>query len=240
MNGLVEQTELPTIEPARAVTPMDLMDKAVQHGMGADELEKLLALQERYEASQAKKAFSAALAGFQAAVPTIQKNKQADRYTYASFDEIMRTIKPFLSTAGLSVRFTTEMSGDDIITATCTVTHCAGHSESSHFAAPVDSQMRVNNTQKMGSANSYAKRYCLVNALNLSVSDDADDDGGAAGTAYITEEQVITIQDHIDSIDGWDEDKTDKFLVWLKADEFEYIHAADFERAVNFLKRKAK
>ena len=185
-NELIEQPTLPTIESPAVMTPMDLMASAVAHGMGADELEKMLVLQERWEANKAQKAFSAALAGFQSAVPTITKNKTAEGkgqfqgYQYATFDHIMRTIKPYLETAGLSLRFTTELTGESIITSTCTVTHRDGHSETSRFAAPVDVQMRVNNTQKMGSANSYAKRYCLVNALNLSVGEQ-DDDGASAG-----------------------------------------------------------
>jgi hypothetical protein len=179
MKELQTQAELPTIAPAPEMTPMALMQQAVAHGVGADELGKLMALQERWEASKAQKAFSAALAGFQAVVPTITKNKTADRYQYATFDHIMRTIKPYMETAGLALRFTTELTGESIITATCTVTHRDGHSETSAFAAPVDAQMRVNSTQKMGSANSYAKRYCLVNALNLSVGEQ-DDDGASA------------------------------------------------------------
>jgi hypothetical protein len=241
MNDLNE-LEVVQAESSRIVTmtPMDLMQKALENNVDPDQLGKLMDLQERYEAKQAQKAFSAALAGFQAVVPTIHKNATADRYGYASFDHIMGTIKPLLATAGLSVRFSTEMTGDSVITVICTISHRDGHSETSQFSAPVDSQMRVNSTQKMASANSYACRYAIRNALNLSIGD-FDDDGAGAGTPLIDESQVAIINDYIESIgDDWDQAKQDKFLEWLKAQVIEDIAVADFPRAVNFLRGKAK
>lgn len=229
MNEIIKtENEAPAM-----ITPMDLMAQAIEKG-GADELEKLMLLQERYEANRAQKAFSAALAGFQAAVPPIHKNKQADRYTFASFDEIMRIIKPYLATAGLSIRFTTETTGESVITATCTITHRDGHSEESHFAAPIDPQMRVNQTQKMGSANSYAKRYCLVNALNLSLSDE-DDDGAGAGTMLVSDEEAITLKDMIAE---WDNDDITKLFAYLRISDIYELRADRYAAALNAIRRK--
>ena len=99
--------------------------------------------------------------------------------------------------------------------------------------------MRVNNTQKMGSANSYAKRYCLVNALNLSVSDEVDDDGAGAGTPVITKEQTATISDHIESMgDSWNESDNKKFLNYLKVSSIEDIPADRFQAAMKAISRK--
>lgn len=204
--------EIQTIE-AKELSPLSIIQAAVQSGTGADELSKLMDLQERYEAGRAQKAFSAAMAQFQSTVPTIHKNKQADRYTFASFDEIMRTIKPHLSECGLSVRFSTKTEGT-IITSICTISHRDGHSETTEFSAPVDPNMRVNETQKVGSANSYSKRYCLINALNLSVSDDIDDDGKAAGTQFATDEQWAELRDFVEA--GVVDDEQQK---WLKKHE---------------------
>jgi len=228
------QQNLPTIEPARPTTPMDLMQAAIQTGVDADQLGKLMDLQERYEAGRAARAFSAALAGFQAVCPIIHKNRQADRYVYATFDEIMRTIKPHLATAGLSVRFSTEMTGEGVITAICTVSHRDGHSEISQFAAPVDTQMRVNNTQKMGSANSYAKRYALLNALNLSTSEQEDDDGAAAGTITITDDQVAQLNEQFKSL----KIKQSKFLEILGTDKIENVPAAKWDQAQRMVDAK--
>ncbi len=182
--------EITTAEPLPVATPNPLMilDRAIEKGIDADQLEKLMVLQERWEANQARKAFDSAMADFQADCPIIPKTKQADRYTYAPLDTVLTTIRPHLKSAGLSVRFSTKTDGP-VITAICTVSHRDGHNEVSYFAAPVDDKMRVNDTQKMGSANTYAKRYALMNALNLAAGNE-DDDGFSAGPVPLDKEQI--------------------------------------------------
>lgn len=162
-----------------AADPMQILAAAVERGVDADQLGKLMDLQERYQSNQARIAFSSAMAEFQARCPTILKSKKADRYSYAPLDEILRTIRPHLDACGLSIRFNTRTEGSNI-TALCAVSHRDGHTETSEFTCPVDPAMKVNDTQKVGSANSYAKRYALCNALNL-VGSEFDDDGYAAG-----------------------------------------------------------
>jgi len=228
------QPTLPSVEPARAMTPMDLMRGAIEHGVDADQLDKLLTLQERYEANQARKAFAAAMADFQARCPTVMKSRKADRYNYAPLDEILRTIRPHMEACGLAVRFSTRTDGP-VITALCTVSHRDGHSETSEFAAPVDSAMKVNETQRMGSANSYARRYALMNALNL-VASMEDDDGYAAGTQYITDEQAAKIREHIEAL-SIDEAA---FLKYLGCAEVEEIPAAKHAAALKAIERKRK
>jgi hypothetical protein len=227
MNDKAESFELTNpVESLPATNPMEMLGAAIDRGMSVADLGPLMDLVERHEANQARKAFAAAMAEFQAACPIIKKTGVAEvrtksggkwTYPYPKFNEIMRTIQPHLNAAGLSVRFNTETEGA-VITSACTVTHVGGHSEVSYFAAPVDEQMRVNDTQKMGSANSYAKRYNVGNALNLAFED--DDDGASAGPAplddeqkklqkkeraerppqdEITDKQRIKLQDHLDS-----------------------------------------
>ena len=193
----IEKEQLPVATP----TPMDLMQSAIANNVDAEQLSKLMDLQERYQANEARRAFANAMADFQAKCPTILKTRKADRYTYAPLDTVMRTIRPHLESAGLSVRFSTLLTETTVITAICTVSHRDGHSEVSEFAACVDDKMRVNETQKIGSANSYAKRYALMNALNL-VASDEDDDGMAAGAPIVEEataEQIVEIQDYKDA-----------------------------------------
>ena len=216
------------------VTPMEIMQRALESGIDADQLEKLLELQERWEAGQARKAFAAAISEFQARCPTVLKSAQADRYTYAPLDEILRTIRPHLSATGLSVRFSTELTANNVITATCFLSHKDGHTESSQFAAPVDPQMRVNETQKVGSANSYAKRYALLNALNLVASDREDDDGAAAGTPLLTERQVAQL---VEYVDAYQLDEA-KLLRWLNVDAFEDVPAAKWPAIEHAIQRK--
>jgi hypothetical protein len=205
----------PQVETLPAINPMQMLGAAIDRGMSVADLGPLMDLVERHEANQARKAYAAAMAQFQAACPTIKKTTRADRYVYAPLDEVLRTIRPHLDSAGLSIRFDTEMTGNSVITVTCTVSHRDGHSELSHFAAPVDEKMRVNDTQKVGSANTYARRYALMNALAL-VASAEDDDGFTAGLSPETEErkeekavrepqpkatkkQLATLQEYVDA-----------------------------------------
>ena len=58
-----------------AVTPMDLLRHAMDSGADLDRLEKLMGLQERWEANEARKAFADAMADFKKNPPTIFKDK---------------------------------------------------------------------------------------------------------------------------------------------------------------------
>src|SRR5690606_35801072 len=113
-----------------------------------------MSLQERWEDREAERQFNAALAKFQEECPRIARNKKGARdIRYAPLDYIMATIQPVLSKHGLSVRFSTSWENMGYLTATCTVSHVAGHSKDSQITIPVDDKMVANSSQKMGSAN---------------------------------------------------------------------------------------
>jgi hypothetical protein len=230
---LTRQQSLPTIEPARP-DPLAMLGQALERGLSIADLAPLMDLIERDQANKARAAFMAAMSRFQAHCPTIMKSRKADRYSYAPLDEVLRTIRPHLDACGLAVRFSTRTDGP-VITALCTVSHVDGHAETSEFAAPIDPLMKVNETQKVGSANSYAKRYALMNALNL-VASDEDDDGYGAGTVYITEAEAATIRDHIEAL-AIDEPK---YLAVLGAASVDEIPASKYRQAMSLIERKRK
>ena len=62
-------------QAAPAVTPMAMLQLAIEKGAGLEQLEKLMALQERWEANEARKAFVAAKAAFKQEPLRITKNK---------------------------------------------------------------------------------------------------------------------------------------------------------------------
>jgi len=235
MNTQLQPKENSEIQTLPTPTPMDLMQSAVANNVDAEQLSKLMDLQDRYEANQSRRAFSNAVADFQAKCPTILKSRKADRYNYAPLDTVLRTIRPHLEDAGLSVRFSTMMHETTVITAICTVSHRDGHSEVSEFSACIDEKMRVNDTQKIGSANSYAKRYALMNALNL-VASDEDDDGFLAGNELIDGHQEIEINDMLEAT------KSDvaAFLRWAKVESVADMPASKYPQAMKLLRSKQK
>jgi ERF superfamily len=169
------------------INPLAMLATALEKGHDVEKLGKLMDLAERYEANQARKAFAAAMSQFQADCPPIVENKIAYvntkdggsySYSYADLDAIMATIRPTLKATGLSVSFDTMISDDGTqITSLCHVMHAAGHKETTRFVCPVDQALRMNDSQKMGSANSYANRYNVLNAFALTAGEDNDGAG---------------------------------------------------------------
>jgi hypothetical protein len=232
-------------EPTQPVTPMALMERALDRGVDPDQLEKLMNLQDRYDAKQARQAFFSALAAFQSECPVICKTERGDKATYAPLEHIVKVIKPLLHKYGLSVRFDTELTGEaSVMTATCYISHAAGHTESNRFACPIDSgpvtqagRKVMNSAQSTASARSYCKRYALGDALNLVYADDVDDDGAGAGTDCIADEQAAIVQEYLDAL-GDDVNLT-AFWKYAKAETVEDIPAHMFDAVVAMLKRKA-
>ena len=101
MNTQLQPKENSEIQTLPTPTPMDLMQSAVANNVDAEQLSKLMDLQDRYEANQSRRAFSNAVADFQAKCPTILKSRKADRYNYAPLDTVLRTIRPHLEDAPL-------------------------------------------------------------------------------------------------------------------------------------------
>ena len=102
----------PAAQPPAAVTPMAMLQMAIERGADVAMLERLMALQERWEANEARKAFIAALSAFKADPPTVVKNKsvafgQGDRrtaYDHATLDQVASVIGAALAAHGLAHR----------------------------------------------------------------------------------------------------------------------------------------
>lgn len=187
--------ELPEAAPPTAAlalppNPFGLLQMAIEKGMGADELGKLMDLAERWQKLQARQAHAAALAGFQADCPPVEKKRTADaggkfNYRYASYDDVNKTAKPHMEKWGLSISFDTATPKVGVVLVTARVAHEQGHVEATALEVPIPA-MTVNDTQRFGAAISYAKRYAMCAALNIVVTD--EDVDGAMLELITTEE----------------------------------------------------
>lgn len=164
-------------------TASQLLELAINKNADIDKLEKLLALQERWDADRARKSFYEAMAQFQSNLPVIKKQKQAAfstksgqvTYNYASLDDIAEQIKPLLSRYGLSYRF--EQRFDDArCKVICIVSHKDGHSVTCEMIGLPDNSGSKNDIQKIASTITYLRRYTLTGALGITAADD-DIDG---------------------------------------------------------------
>ncbi len=167
-----------------AVTPMDMLKMAVSQGADLAKLEQLMALQERYEANEARKAFYKALSAFKAEGITVGKDsrvtyktdKGVTDYKHASLGNICNIIGPALSRYGLSYRWDT-VQVDARIKITCVLSHELGHSEKVSLEGGADASGGKNNIQAVGSTVSYLERYTLLAITGTATEQQEDDDG---------------------------------------------------------------
>jgi len=243
--ALQEQQKTAPAKAAEANTPMQMIQAAVERGVDADQLQRLMDLQERWEAQQARKAFDAAMAEFKAHPPQISKNrhvkfqtsKGVTEYDHATLDHIVERIGQAMAPHGLSFRWQTEQRDDGSVKVTCILSHVDGHSESAKLFAPPDNSGMKNGIQQIGSTITYLQRYTLLAATGLAAADQ-DDDGQSAGPAYdtVSAEQAQEIERKIDDV-GADRGKV---LAWLQVDAIENLPARFYQRAINGLEKKRK
>ncbi|GAB3744957.1 ERF family protein [Lysobacter olei] len=178
------------VEPREALptvtTPSHLLAMAVQQGADLDKLEKLMALQERYEANEARKAYVAAMASFKAEPMEILKRKLVEfktrdgdwtSYKHAELSDVTDVVVPAMGKHGLSHRWDVSQKGNEI-TVACTITHALGHSESVTMSASPDASGKKNAIQQVASTVTYLERYTLL-ALTGMATKGMDDDGRA-------------------------------------------------------------
>lgn len=228
---------------AGAITPMAMLDRALSTGAGIEVLTQLFALQERWEANQARKAFDAAMSAARAEIPPIFKNRQVDfstskgrtNYRHEDLGEIARTVDPILARHGLSYRFTTDSQLNQPVTVTCIVAHRDGYSVQNSLSAGRDDSGNKNSIQAIGSTITYLQRYTLKAALGLAA---ADDDDGRRSDQVI--EQTITEAQQEELLGLMRETGTDpvKFCEVAKVEALEHLLSRDFEGAKQLLLRK--
>ena len=177
----------PAESPLMAATESPLMIAAelvkANGNMDVSKLKELLELQERYDATQAKKAYVVAMAEFKKNPPEIIKDKMVKfgntKYSHATLPNVTTCINKALSEHGLhSAWITSQANGS--IKVTCKITHVDGHSEETGISAPPDKTGSKNDIQGIGSTITYLERYTLLALTGLATADQ-DNDGAGAG-----------------------------------------------------------
>ena len=168
-------------------TPGALLQLAVEQGADLDKLERLMALQERWEATEARKAYTRAMADFKLAAPRIAKDKTVGYknrdgtltgYTHATLGNVTATILGALAKHGFSHRWDVAQPGGGQVVVRCVLTHSQGHSETTVMSGGLDDSGKKNPIQQIASTVTYLQRYTLLAAVGMA-TDDQDDDGAA-------------------------------------------------------------
>lgn len=158
-------------------------------------MQALLDMQKTIMADESKRAFNAAFIALQAEMPSIgrdgkieifAKDASGNRPTtgraqqstpYATFNNIMKTIKPLLIKHGFALSFSTEPIGERLNVKGLLEGH--GHERTTAFPLAAETSGSKNNAQGWGSSMSYGKRYCTIALLNIvsEAPEDIDTDG---------------------------------------------------------------
>lgn len=187
MNGQLAKIEL---EPQRGLTPTELLSQAMASGAGVETMERLMAMQERWEANEARRAYVEAMAAFKADPPTVVKRKHVafgnTEYHHADLAEVCSAAIAGLAKHGLSHRWEVKQE-DKTIAVSCVVTHQLGHSESVTISASPDQSGGKNAIQAIASTVTYLERYTLLAITGLAAKDMDDDCHGADEPGWLVD-----------------------------------------------------
>lgn len=237
-------TQLAKVETREnnAVTPAQMLQIAIEKGADLDRLEKLMDLQERWEAQQAKKAYIEAMAQFKANPPNIVKNKTVDftstkgrtTYNHATHDEVCNKITAALSAVGITHAWQVNQQENGLIKVTCTLTHIGGHSESTSMFSGRDDSGNKNSIQAIGSAVTYLQRYTLLSVTGLTTQGEDDDGKRGGDTGPISAEQAKQIRDLLEKA-GTD---AKSFCGYYQIEAVPDLPANKFKHAIDTLNLK--
>jgi hypothetical protein len=230
------------LAPVADMTPLQVLDRAIQKGLDADSLGKLMALQERWEANQARKAFEAAVAAAKAEIKPVLKTREVDftsqkgrtHYQYEDLAQIANEIDPILGKYGLSYRHRSKQEAKRL-SVTCVLAHRDGHAEETTLSADNDESGNKNSIQAMGSTATYLQRYTLKLALGLSAAKD-DDGRGSEQEETISEQQAADLHALITEHGG----NLGRLLTYFKIRSLSEIPVKNYLWAVSEVKRLAQ
>jgi len=208
-----------------------------------EKMERLFVLQERLLDRDAKAAYSVAMNAAQQDMRQISQdsNNSQTHSKYASYGALNKAIRPIYIKHGFYVSFDTgDTSPGEYVTVIAHVAHSGGHTQTHSVVIPTDGKGAKGNdvmtkTHALMSGVSYGRRGLVKMIFNISEGEH-DDDGNAAGSQYITEEQSAHINSELDRLEA---DKR-AFCNYMKVDAIPHIISKDYGKADAAIKAKDK
>jgi hypothetical protein len=242
---MIEETNEITIHEAQPVTPMALIDRAMQSNASIEKLQQLFDLQIRFEENEAKKAYFKAVAAFKSETITILKTKHVKfttqkgvtEYNHEELGTVVKTVIPFLGKHGLSHKWIIDQP-DGKVKITCILSHELGYSESTAIEGPRDDSGGKNFIQSIKSTVSYLERITFLAITGLA-AEEQDDDGrtSEAPTEPLIDDEQLANLDALILETGAD---VGKFLVYMKVRQITDIPSKAYPLAVKALEAKRK
>jgi hypothetical protein len=168
-----------TVPPADAVTGM-FERLAKDPNVDVVKLERLIEMQERILAYNAKAEYYTAFAAMQGELPTVEERGSTNNGNYALHEDIVEAVRPVLQKHGFILTHRTQFPDASTVRVIGILAHRGGHAEETEFLSEADTSGNKNAIQALGSAQSYGQRYTARALLNIA-SRKSDDDGVATG-----------------------------------------------------------
>ena len=208
-----------------------------------EKLERMMALYERMEEMNAKKAYQAAMAAAQSEMKPVARDATNDqtKSQYARLEAIADQITPIYTKHGFSLSFGTgESPKEGHYRVTCKIMHDGGYRENEHADIPIDGAGLRGNSNKtathaFGSTTSYGRRYLKLLIFDIATRD--DDDGNAAeglSVEKISDEQELSLRELIEEVGG----TIPKFCQYFRIGKLADLPADQYDRAVKALEKK--
>lgn len=236
------ESQLAIVQPSVARMIQAVIDKGVT-AENVSVLEKMLELHERMEVREAERQFIAAFVKLQTAMPVIVARSEVPdkhgnlKYVFAPYEAIMEEVRPLLKEHGFTVTFSMTFS-EGRVTQHCTLMHVGGHSRTNQFAVRIGSgPPGSSEAQGDGAAATYAKRFALCSALNITIEKDYDgrDDASVEG-APISHDKAQYLREQVKETNS----NEAAFLQFAGVKTYEEITENSYDRCVRALAAKAR
>lgn len=200
-----------------AVSPLNIINRAVELKMGADEIGKLVALHQGMEDRAALAAYQQAMVLCQQELPIVVRDRTNPRTksNFSSLDRINVVAHPVYTKHGFYISFSEEPALKETwIRTVAEIGHVAGHRQKHYLELPHDGIGPkgepiggMNAVQGAVSSGSYGQRILLCRIFNIAIANTDHD-----GEQFIEEPEAAELERIIRKIKM----PVGQFALWLK------------------------
>lgn len=245
----LEQPEMPVTRPLP--TPAEILQTAIQGGITKENVEvvkELAAMCREQRAEDARALFAKAFFRLRKEMPVIYADKEvttksgAVAFQYCTPAEIKDVLEPLMQKHGFCTMTGQTLSNGEV-TATVTLIHEGGHSETRSFTVRVSpGNQLMSPSQCDAAATTAAERHALIKMFGLRTRQKVEDDPRNVGEP-ITAEQAEELQHRMKMLNAPEQ----PFLKWAGVpnapqhpalDDYKKIPSTAYDRCDQFLSGK--